>query len=70
MTQHGPRDVESVLAARYTLTDAGWEAAGQWRSDKIARLAYSAHALLTARPDLAAVPAVGTLLVEHVRWSA
>lgn len=24
--QHGPRDLTSVLEARYTLTDAGWAA--------------------------------------------
>ena len=27
-TQSGPRDVESVIATRYTLTDKGWDATG------------------------------------------
>lgn len=28
MAQHGPRDIQSVLDARYTLTDKGLEATG------------------------------------------
>lgn len=27
-TQSGPRDVESVIATRYTLTEKGWDATG------------------------------------------
>lgn len=70
MTQHGPRDFESVLDSRYTLTDRGWAASEPTATDKMARLTSCAHALILDRPELGEVPSVGALLTEHVRWSA